>query len=170
MRDLAITLVILGSLPFCVRWPYVGVLMWTWLAFMNPHRLTWGFAYNMQFALFVALATLVGLLFSKEQKKIPWTAESVLLLVFIAWMLITTVFSTYPGLAWPQFEKVVKIQLMVFVTMMIMQRPDRLKLLMWVMTLSLAFYGVKGGIFTITHGGVYHVRGPGNSFISGNNE
>jgi probable O-glycosylation ligase (exosortase A-associated) len=170
MRDIAVTLVILGSLPFCVRWPHVGVLMWTWLAFMNPHRLTWGFAYNMQFAMFVALATLVGLLFSKEPKKIPWTAESVLLLAFIVWMFVTTCFATYPALAWPQLEKVAKIQLMIFVTMMVMQQPERLKLLVWVMTLSIAFYGVKGGIFTITHGGVYQVRGPGNSFISGNNE
>jgi probable O-glycosylation ligase (exosortase A-associated) len=171
MRDIFVTLVILGSLPFCIRWPHIGVLMWTWLAFMNPHRLTWGFAYNLQFALFVALATLVGLLFSKEPKKIPWTAESVLLLLFIIWMIITTTFAAvYPALAWPQLEKVVKIQLMVFVTMIIMQRPDRLKLLVWVMTLSIAFYGVKGGIFTISRGGIYHVRGPGNSFISGNNE
>jgi probable O-glycosylation ligase (exosortase A-associated) len=171
MRDIFVTLVILGSLPFCIRWPHIGVLMWTWLAFMNPHRLTWGFAYNLQFALFVALATLVGLLFSKEPKKIPWTAESVLLLLFIIWMVITTTFAAvYPALAWPQLEKVVKIQLMVFVTMIIMQRPDRLKLLVWVMTLSIAFYGVKGGIFTISRGGIYQVRGPGNSFISGNNE
>jgi probable O-glycosylation ligase (exosortase A-associated) len=29
---------------------------------------------------------------------------------------------------------------------------------------------VKGGIFTIVHGGVYHVKGPEGSFISGDNE
>jgi probable O-glycosylation ligase (exosortase A-associated) len=38
------------------------------------------------------------------------------------------------------------------------------------MTLSLAFYGVKGGIFTILNGGSYHVRGPSGSFIGGDNE
>lgn len=170
MRDIAVTVVILGLLPFCLRWPFVGVLTWTWLAFMNPHRLTWGFAYEMQFAMLVALATLTGLLFSKEPKKIPWTRESVVLLLFVAWMTITTYFAAYPQLAWPQWEKVIKIQLMVFVTMMVMTRPARIKLVVWVMALSLAFYGVKGGIFTVLNGGVYHVRGPGNSFISGNNE
>src|SRR5687768_4085299 len=120
MRDIAVTLVILGSLPFCIRWPYVGVLMWTWLAFMNPHRLTWGFAYTMQFALLVALATLIGLLFSKEPKKIPWTRETVLLALFVVWITITTVFASYSGLAWAQWEKVAKIQLMLFVTLMVM--------------------------------------------------
>jgi len=40
----------------------------------------------------------------------------------------------------------------------------------WVMALSIAFYGIKGGIFTIVNGGVYHVRGPEGSFIGGDNE
>ena len=59
---------------------------------------------------------------------------------------------------------------MVFVTMMMMQSKERLNLLVWVLTLSLAFYGIKGGIFTIIHGGVYHVRGPSGTFIGGDNE
>jgi len=56
------------------------------------------------------------------------------------------------------------------VTVMVMHNKDRIQLLVWVMTLSLAYYGVKGGIFTITHGGMYMVRGPEGSFIEGNNE
>jgi len=109
-------------------------------------------------------------LISREPKKIPWTRETVVLVIFILWMVITTSFSVYPILAWPQLEKIVKIQLMVFVTMMLMQNKERLNLLVWVMALSLAFYGVKGGIFTIMHGGVYHVRGPERTFIGGDNE
>ena len=84
--------------------------------------------------------------------------------------MITTIFSVYPILAWPQLEKVLKIQLMVYVTMMVMHNKERLNLLVWVLALSLAFYGVKGGIFTILHGGIYHVKGPPNTFIGGNNE
>lgn len=170
MRDIALCAVIFGSLPFILRWPYVGVLMWTWLALMNPHRLTWSFAYNMQFALMVALATLIGMLFSSEQRKMQWTPLTVLLALFMGWMTLTTLNATYPMLAWPQLEKVSKIMLMVFVTIMLMQSKERIQLLVWVMALSLAFYGVKGGIFTISRGGVFHVRGPAGSFIEGNNE
>ena len=78
MRDIAVTLVIFGSLPFILRRPYIGILVWTWIGFMNPHRLCWGFAFDMQFAMIVALATLVGLIYSREPKKIPWTGETVL--------------------------------------------------------------------------------------------
>jgi putative inorganic carbon (hco3(-)) transporter len=170
MRDIALTVVILGSLPFIFWKPYIGVLMWTWISIMNPHRLTWGFAYSMQFALIVALVTLISLLISREPKRIPWTREAILLVILVAWMTFTTFFAFYPDLAWAHLEKVAKIELMVLVTAMVMQSERRINLLVWVMALSLAFYGVKGGIFTIVHGGVYHVRGPEGSFIGGDNE
>jgi probable O-glycosylation ligase (exosortase A-associated) len=54
--------------------------------------------------------------------------------------------------------------------MMMMQSRERINQLVWVIALSIGFYGVKGGIFTITHGGVYHVRGPEGTFIGGDNE
>src|SRR5688572_13946164 len=135
MRDIAVTLVIFGTLPFILWRPYIGVLVWTWLAFMNPHRLTWGFAYDMQFALIVAITTLVGLLATREEKKVPWTRESVVLLIFVGWMVLTTFFAVYQSIAWLQLEKIIKIQVMIFVTMMLMQSKERINLLVWVMTL-----------------------------------
>jgi len=170
MRDIFVTAVIFGALPFVLARPYIGILLWTWVSFMNPHRLCWGFAYDFPFAYVIAVVTLISVLISREPKKIPWTRETVVLVIFVLWMVVTTIFSVYPILAWPQLEKVLKIQLMVFVTMMLIQNKDRLNLLVWVMALSLAFYGVKGGIFTIVHGGVYHVRGPAKTFIGGDNE
>jgi probable O-glycosylation ligase (exosortase A-associated) len=170
MRDIVLTAVIFGTLPFILARPYVGILMWAWLAFMNPHRLTWGFAFDMQFSLLIALFTLFGLLFSREPKKVPWTAETVILLILTLWMVFTTFFAVYPELAWPELEKVVKIQIMIFATLMLMQSRERINLLVLVVALSLAFYGVKGGIFTILNGGVFHVRGPAGSFIAGDNE
>ncbi len=170
MRDIVLTLVIFGTLPFILRRPHIGVLVWTWIGFMNPHRLTWSFAYDMPFAMIVALVTLVSLLMSREPKKIPWARESIVLLIFLAWILLTTIQAMYPWLAWPHFNQIWKIQLMVFVTMILMQSKERINQLVWVIAMSIGFYGVKGGIFTIVNGGVYHVRGPEGSFIGGDNE
>ena len=170
MRDIVLTLVIFGTLPFILRRPHIGVLVWTWIGFMNPHRLTWSFAYDMPFAMIVALVTLVSLLMSREPKKIPWARESIVLLIFLSWILLTTMQALYPWLAWPHFNQIWKIQLMVFVTMILMQSKERINQLVWVIAMSIGFYGVKGGIFTIVNGGVYHVRGPEGSFIGGDNE
>jgi len=170
LRDIVLTAFIFGILPLILYRPYLGILAWTWIGFMNPHRLTWSFAYEMPFAMIVALVTLMGLLMSREPKKIPWTRETILLLIFVLWLLTTTINSMYPLLAWAKMNQFWKIILMVYVTMIMMQSKERINLLVWVIALSIGFYGVKGGIFTIVHGGVYHVRGPEGSFIGGDNE
>lgn len=170
MRDIAVTLAVFLSLPFILKRPWFGFIVWTWLGFMNPHRMAWGFSTNMPFAYIVALTIFLSMLINKEEKRIPWERETFVLLLFVGWMVITTVFAVFPDLAWEQFEKVAKIQIMIFVGMMLITKPNRLKYLAWTIALSIAFYGVKGGIFTIVHGGVYRVEGPAGTFISGNNE
>nr|QNO45283.1 hypothetical protein GHMBFEBI_00017 [Methanosarcinales archaeon ANME-2c ERB4] len=165
MRDIFVTLVIFGSLPFILQRPFVGILVWCWLGFMNPHMLCWGFARGFPFAQIVAITTLASILLNKEPKQIPWTRETKVLLLFIIWMFITTFFALNPAGAWAQWDKVWKIQLMIFVTLMIVRTPEQLKALVWITALSIGFYGVKGGIFTITTGGVHMVLGPATTFI-----
>ena len=46
MRDLLVTLIVVGSLPFILRWPRIGIMMYIWVSVMNPHRLSFGFAYD----------------------------------------------------------------------------------------------------------------------------
>ena len=51
MRDILVTLTIFGSIPFILVQPHIGVLVWSWISYMNPHRYTWGFAFDFRFAL-----------------------------------------------------------------------------------------------------------------------
>ena len=38
MRDLALTAIVFGSIPFILKRPYIGMLMWVWLSIMKmPH-------------------------------------------------------------------------------------------------------------------------------------
>jgi probable O-glycosylation ligase (exosortase A-associated) len=128
----------------------------------------WGYAVNFPFALVIAIVTLPAILLSREKKMFPLVPETVLLLLFIGWMTLTTLFALYPELAWPSWEKMIKIQFFIFITMMVMHDRKRIDLLVWVSTLSLAFFGVKGGLYTILQGGGGMVLGPGGGFIEGN--
>lgn len=170
MRDIFVTVVVFGLLPFILKRPDIGILLWDWLAYMNPHKLSWGFAHDFPFAQITAITILIGLLLSKEPKNIPWTIEARILVLFTSWMFVTTFFSMYPVLAWGQWDKVWKIQLMTFVTIILMRDKWRVQAMIWVIALSLGFYGFKGGIFTILTGGSYAVYGPSGTFIYGNNE
>jgi probable O-glycosylation ligase (exosortase A-associated) len=170
MRDIALSLIFFSMLTYVFSRPYVGIYIWTWLSLMNPHRLTYGFAFSFPFAQITAIVTLIALIASKEPKRIPWTRETILLLVFTLWMLLTTFFSLYPDLAWEQWGKVWKIMFMIYVTLVLINTRQKLDWLVWVVVLSLGLYGVKGGIFTILTGGAHRVQGPYGTFISGNNE
>ncbi|KAI5916662.1 putative O-glycosylation ligase, exosortase A system-associated [Thauera sp. 2A1] len=170
MRDIAVTLAVFGSLPFILKRPWIGILVWTWLGFMNPHRMAWGFSTTMPFAYIVALTTFTSMIMHRVPKRIPWERETVVLALFIGWMLITTINALFPAYAWEQFEKIIKIQVMIFVAMMLITTEDRLKWLVWVIAISIGVYGLKGGIFTIIHGGAFRVQGPPGTFIEGNNE
>jgi len=170
VRDLFVAIVVFGLLPMALRRPQVGIYLWSWIGYHNPHRLAFGWAHNFPWAMIIALATFTGLLFSKEPKRIPWTRETVLLLIFVLWMGTTTYFALYPELAWENFVKVFKVLLMTFVTLMVITNRERLNGLIWVICISLGFYGIKGGIFTISKGGVHRVQGPDGTFFGGNNE
>lgn len=145
-------------------------MVWAWIGFMNPHRLTWGATRTFPFATIVAITIALGMLFSGRWRLPPITRETVLLAIFTLWMQVTTLFAFNQAEAWMQWEKVLKIQLMIFVTIMVIRTQKQLRALIWVIVASLAFYGVKGGIFTIVGGGEDRVLGPEGSFIEGNNE
>jgi probable O-glycosylation ligase (exosortase A-associated) len=137
---------------------------------MNPHRMTWGFAYDLPFGMMVMLATVVGLVITKDKKGLPNAIEVYLLLALWGWFLVTTLFAFYPDEAWIQFNKVSKILVGIFLSLFLLQDARKVRALIWVIALSIGFFGVKGGIFSIMTGAQNQVLGPRDSFISGNTE
>lgn len=169
MRDIALALFIFGTIPFIFARPYLGLLVWSWIGYMNPHRLTYGFAYDFPWVMLIAVITLLSLFVSKESKRIPISTFSVLLFLFLAWAGVTTLFAVEPASAVEKLEEFAKVLVMVFVTLMLVKTRERMHMLVWVIVVSLGFYGLKGGLFTIMRGGSYHALGPPASFISDNN-
>jgi putative inorganic carbon (hco3(-)) transporter len=169
MRDLAVAAIVFGLLPLCLLRPYIGVLLWTWLSLMNPHKLAWGFAFDFPFAYIVAIATLIGLVISRDPKRLPITPVTVAMAALIGWMCVTSFFALYPEQIGAPFTQAIKIQLMIFVTLMVLHYRRNLELLIWVSVASIAFYGIKGGIFTLTTGGGSIVYGPPGGFFFENN-
>lgn len=170
MRDIVLAIIVFGLLPYILARPSWGVYLSAWLGYMNPHRLCYGFMLNFPVVMIVALTTLVGMIITKEKKRMIWSREIVVLLIMLAWMGVTTTQAFFFDLAWEQYIKVIKIQILTLMTLMLLTTREKLHIFVWVIVLSLGFYGVKGGIFTIVHGGVYRVQGPLGTFIGGNNE
>ncbi len=170
LRDLLIFGIVFFALPFVFKRPWVGIMLWTWLAYMNPHRQAWGAAYDFPFSMLVGVVTIATFAMTRDKNKMLWTRETITLVLFIVWMFITSKFAFYPDVAALQWNKVWKIHLMIFLVLMLIRNQKQLNWMVWVIALSLGYYGVKGGIFTIIHGGQFRVQGPADTFIGGNNE
>ena len=122
MRDLIVILLVAGSLPLILTRPYIGILVWSWLGYMNPHRLTWGFAYDMPFAQVVGITTLLSFVFTKQKVKVPINTTTVIWIMFIAWFSLTTFFALDPENGYRGWDKAAKIQLFAFLTMFLIYK------------------------------------------------
>ncbi len=170
MRDLLIvSIVVLGAL-LALRRPWIGIMVWTWLSIMNPHRFAYGFAYDAPLAAVTALCTLIGLLVTRDKASPVKGAPVAWLLVFMGWITLSWLFGISPSSDYPQWDKVMKIYFMVIVGLALLHTKEHIICLAWVAAGSLALLGAKGGVFTVLTGGNYRVWGPPGSFIHDNNE
>lgn len=169
MRDILLMSIVAVLAVMALRRPWIGCMLWAWVSLMNPHRYTFGFAYDAPIAALAAAVTLVGLLLTRE-KESPFKGPGpILLAVFMLWMTLSWLFGLDRGEDYEQWSKVMKIDVMILVTLAMLRTKQHIMVLAAVCTASLALLGAKGGIFTIMSGGGYKVWGPAGSFIADNN-
>jgi len=169
LRDLLLTTLLVGGLPFALRRPFVGALIFAIVSLANPHRFTWGFAYSMPWAMAYAAATIAAVFFVADKQVADSVRRYLPMLAYLAWMSVTTWFALERTDAVPRLVAMGKVHLMCLVTLCLVTDWKRLKQLVWVAVGSIAFFGLKGGIFTLLTGGRYLVWGPPDSAIQDNN-
>ena len=169
MRDLVLFGLVFGLVPFILFRPHLGVLTYVWLSVMNPHRLTWSYAYDFGFAVVVGAATLLGALLVKRRNSVPVNSLSIALGVFLVWTSITTILALYPGESYEKWVVMIKTLFIVVMIPVLFETREQFRMLIWIIVLSLAYYGTKGGLFVLMTGGEFRVWGPAGSYIQDNN-
>jgi probable O-glycosylation ligase (exosortase A-associated) len=170
MRGIVIFFLVLGSLPYSLQQPWIGVLVFSWISYMNPHKYAWGPVRSFPLALIIVLVTLIGMTATKDKWRLPRDPATVLMILLWVMFVFTTPFAFNQLAAWPQLEKVSKILLMTFVTIMLINSQLKLRYLLLVIALSVGLIGLKGGIWVFLSGGVNRVYGPAGSFLADNND
>jgi putative inorganic carbon (hco3(-)) transporter len=169
MRDLALGSFILVLVVYGFKHPWIGVLAWTWVSTMNLQAYTWRLS-QMPIAAAIAISILAGVLVTKDRKNWYVTRETAMLMAFMGWMCLTFPFSFYVSDSWPMLNRVMKIDLMVLVATVVLYSKRHINWLAWILAISIGFYGIKGGLFTLATGGSFRVWGPTGTYIEGNNE
>lgn len=169
LREILLLIAILAGLAMTLRWPFVGVLIWEWFTLQNPHRETYGFMSSTNIV--IAVVTLLAWALSRSERKLPpngfilWA-----IIVFIAWTTLDTFFAFDPDWSWGYWDRTWKTFALGILLAATVTNRVRAQAVVWVAVVSLFYYGVKGGLFTILTGGHNHVLGPSGSMINDNNQ
>jgi putative inorganic carbon (HCO3(-)) transporter len=170
MRDILVIAIVLAGCIAAFKRPWVGVMLWTWISIMSPHRYTWGVAHDAPLAAMAAGCTFLGLLMTRERASPIKGSPVAWFVAFMVWMTLSLLIGLSPSGDYEQWKKVMKIDLMLLVALALLHSREHIISMMWVCAGSLALLGAKGGVFTLRSGGTSHVWGPPGSFIEDNNE
>src|SRR5262249_36223271 len=136
---------------------------------MRPQDLCWGFARNIRFSFITAACMFLGWFFFDHRRFTRFVGP-------IKWMTLFGVLTTISLFTSDltrddkQIAKwidLLKVFLVAMFTVGLVDDRQRLTQLMWVITLSLGFYGVKCGLFTVLKGGRI-LQGPGGMMLDNN--
>lgn len=171
LRDLLVFAVVMLALPLSFRRPYVGLLVFSWFAYMRPQDLCWSFARDMRLSFYVGMAMIAGWWANERGRRVfaRWDSRS--------WMMVTlgslVVVSYWQAKTQDDYVsrylfEFLKIIVIALFTSGQVDSFKRLRVMVITIALCLAFFGVKGGLFGILTGGATILRGPGGMLEDNN--
>lgn len=170
MRDIVLLVCFLFCIGLTIRYPFAGILTWAWLSFMAPHQSVYSFAQNIPFNMIISMVA-VGILAVKGKlEKLPSNMVTAMAMFLAVWTSITTFVAFNVSWSYIYWSLTFKTFILLFMVMSTATNKTRIHAMIWIIVASIGFYGVKGGIFSILHGGNYKVWGPPNTIIYDNNQ
>jgi probable O-glycosylation ligase (exosortase A-associated) len=168
MRSLIVLAIFAFLLAFALVRPQVGLMTWAWLTLMQPHQQTWGLE-QFRLNLVVAVVALGVWLVSKEPKKPVSGLTTLFIIMFMISMIISQTFSLKPEYSFVYFDRFMRVMIFVLLCAIVITTKVRIHALVWILCISIGFYAVKAGLFTIATGGSYRTFGPEATVINDNN-
>jgi putative inorganic carbon (hco3(-)) transporter len=156
--------------------PFFGVLLWTVLSYLSPHKYTFGFTQFLPVGYMAAVITIIGMLFGGKFRLPPFTRETFLLALLWLWFSITTlnVYSSdllvhHLPETLARYGDVSRLLLVVLIAMILI--TDKNKLHWWYLITAgcFAFLSFKALRFGLITSGEARVYGPPGTELADNN-
>jgi probable O-glycosylation ligase (exosortase A-associated) len=171
MRDAFFLLIFPALLYFCFKKPFIGVTLWLWVALFYPKGWVYGFASGIRYNLIIVLATILSYFFMKHKPQTKWDGLSWLILLFLFWTFITSIFTiSIPAIVWTEWIEFLKICLLYFFAIAIIRTETHINVLLWGVVFSLGFYTVVEGMKYILSGGGHVLNGLSGHVLGDRND
>jgi probable O-glycosylation ligase (exosortase A-associated) len=171
MRDAFFLLIFPALLYFCFKKPFIGVTLWLWVALFYPKGWVYGFASGIRYNLIIVAATILSYIMIKNKPQTKWDGLSWLILLFLFWTFITSVFTiSVPDIVWTEWIEFLKICLLYFFAIAIIRTETHINVLLWGVVFSLGFYSVVEGLKYISSGGGHVLNGLSGHVLGDRND
>jgi putative inorganic carbon (HCO3(-)) transporter len=168
MRAYLFVLIYAAYLPLALLTPFAGAMLWAWVSLMYPQSMTYGFV-PFSYAALVAALTLGSFLLSRERALPPATATAWAMGLMALFCAVAYLDSYDRAVSYARWDTIWKGLLLALVTLPMLNSRLRLHGFVWIIALSLGFFGLKGGLFSFLTGGAYRVSGAEGTIIGDNN-
>lgn len=170
MRDLIVAGIVLAAMPISFRRPFVGMLMFSVLAYMRLQDLAWGFAKAERWSLYIAVLMGAGYMAQRDKRKPVMEVRTVLLIFLVVFIGMGQFFARGSKpvdlAAYVEYVKIIGIAIF---TTCIVYTKQHVRILVWTIGMSFGFYGLKNGLAGIAKlGNMYIIRGPGGMLEDNN--
>ncbi len=166
-RDVILLTWVYGTMPLCVIQPFYGLVMFSILAYNRTQDLTWGETRYHRLSYWVAVFTIIGfvgmLFLGRAGLKHLKDGRAMCMVILLGWILLSIIDAINPQPGWWKFSEFWKIILIALMTPVLVNSEKRLRIMFWVIALSIGFYGVKNALI-----GVPVIRGPGGMLQDNN--
>lgn len=150
--------------------PFVAISLWLWTGIFVPVYWLYGFAelyrYNL---IFSALGIGCYFIYQKDKEVKFDSLLFVIILFFLHTTLTTITTIAVPDVVWVTWENFMKVVVLTFFITLTFRKKIHFELLIWIMVLSIGFFGLIEGLKFIKSGGVHHIHGPVGHILSDNN-
>ncbi|AZP12222.1 putative O-glycosylation ligase, exosortase A system-associated [Undibacterium parvum] len=171
MRDIFL-LSILPILIFAMfQRAFIGLGLWIWTAMFFPNGWVYGIAGDVRYNLLFAGLTIVVYLMSKKKSQLQLGNIGGLVLLFLGWTLITTIFAIgIPELAWDIWSRLAKVIALFICILLIIDKKLHIDFFLWCLIFSVGFYASVEGLKYVNSGGVHNIRGMYGHILADRNE
>ncbi|MEM6414819.1 MAG: putative O-glycosylation ligase, exosortase A system-associated [Pseudomonadota bacterium] len=168
MRDVLILTVIVLSLLAAFRHPFAGILLWAWFSLMTPHLMAYG-VYGIPLNAIIAAGTIASCFAHGEFQRVRITPISVLLVIFALLLYFSQLFSLAPEVSGEYFDRFFKTLIFIILISLTATTKLRVNALVWMLVISIGYFGAKGALFTLVTLGEYRVQGVTKAILEDNN-
>ncbi|MEM8987216.1 MAG: putative O-glycosylation ligase, exosortase A system-associated [Pseudomonadota bacterium] len=132
--------------------PLVGVFSYTIFSVMAPQMSVWGEP-SLPYIMLLAVATVIGFVFTKGPKFPPNTAAMVFMIALFAWIAITTQFAIFPDQAQKHLTLTSKMMMMTILMATLVNTRDRQHALVWVFMIAVGYHIAWAALTGVASGG-----------------